>query len=376
MSKSICCDKIRVLFVCTVPTAKSGIPNVIFNLLDSFDKSNMDLGYVSINEPTEYYKEWLKNLGVELFIVPRKLFSPLSYIRQLSRIAKGYDIIHVHGNSATMVLEMIAARLGGVELRIAHSHNTSCRMKYIDKLMRPLFYKLCNVRMACGLEAGKWLYGERDFTVINNGIKSDKYRYNRDIRDKIRNELKVEDKKIIGNIGNFVDQKNHNFLIDVFNEITKIQPDAVLLLLGSGPLQPEIEAKGKLYGLLDKIIFAGSVDNPQDYMSAMDLVIMPSLFEGFPLTLVEEQANGLTILASDAITKDTNLTGNVYFMSLSETPGKWSRKVLKILEKSSSSHSETTSKAAQSLIKNARYDISNIAADLKEFYESRLITQA
>lgn len=371
MGESICSDKIKILYVCTVPTAKSGIPNVIFNLLDGFDKSGMDLGYVSINEPSEYYKGQLRNLGVELFVVPRKLVSPLSYIRQLSRIAEGYDIMHVHGNSATMVLEMIAAKLGGVKLRIAHSHNTSCKMKLIDTLMRPLFYKLCNIRMACGTEAGKWLYGKRDFIVLNNGIDSDRYKYNTHIRHKIRQNLKIDNKIIIGNIGNFVEQKNHRFLIDIFKEIAKIQPDAILLLLGTGPLQTEIETRAKNYGISDKIIFAGSVDNPHDFMSAMDIIVMPSLFEGFPLTLVEEQANGLSILASDSITKDTNLTGNVHFISLFDTPEKWAQKALNILE--NSIHSETVSKKSIDLIRGEGYDIINIASDLKNLYKSHFI---
>ncbi len=362
--------KLRVLFVCTVPTDKSGIPNVMFNLLGALDKSNMELGYVAINDPSDFYKRRLKELGVTLHIIPRKITAPWAYITHLAKVARGYNVMHVHGNSATLVLEMIAAKLAGVKVRIAHSHNTQCSMVKIDKAARPLFYALCNARLACGVEAGKWLFGNRDFKVINNGINTDRFRFKESTRHEIREGLEWENVPIIGHIGNFVEQKNHRFLIDVFNAIHHKNPDVKLLLLGSGPLQEEIMNRVKELGLLDSVCFTDSVDNPEEYMCAMDMIVMPSLFEGLPLTLVEEQANGLPCLVADTITRDADMTGLVSYKSLSDSPEYWAISALDILNNSERTKDISLSSIAS--IKAANFDIYEVAKDLKAYYYEQL----
>ena len=361
----------KVLLVCTVPTDKSGIPNVIFNLLDRLDYRQYNIGYVAINEPSDLYRENLDKINAKLFIIPRKIKNPLKYIYQLSKVAKDYDIIHVHGNSATMILEMIAAKIAGVKVRIAHSHNTTCNMKSIDKLARPLFYNLCNGRLACGIEAGKWLFQNKDFKVINNGIDVERFRFNGNTRNLVRTKLGIEDNEyVIGHIGNFVEQKNHSFLIDIFHNLMRFQSKSKLLLLGDGPLKASIQSKVNDLGLSEQVIFAGSVDYPEEYMNAMDVVVMPSLFEGLPLTLVEEQANGLSIVASDTITPDANITGNVHFLSLSENVSSWVKSIQKILNKSL--HCKASSNKAIDQIKKAKYDIDSSVETLESYYDNKL----
>lgn len=361
----------KVLFVCTVPTDKSGIPNVIFNLLDRLDSRKYNIGYVAINEPSDLYREKLDKKNAKLFIIPRKIKNPLKYIYQLSKVATNYDIIHIHGNSATMVLEMIAAKIAGVKVRIAHSHNTTCNMKIIDKLARPFFYSLCNGRLACGIEAGRWLFQKRNFQVINNGIDVEKFRFNGNTRTIVRTKNGIEDNDyVIGHIGNFVEQKNHSFLIDIFNKLTEIRSNTKLLLLGDGPLKVSIQSKVNDLGLSKQVIFAGSVDHPEEYMNAMDMVVMPSLFEGLPLTLVEEQANGLSIIASDTITPDANITGNVHFLSLSENVSSWVKSIQKILNKSL--HYKASSDRAIDQIKKAKYDIDSSVETLERYYDNKL----
>lgn len=360
----------RVLFVCTVPTEKSGIPNVIFNLLNGFNNRDLEIGYVSINDPDPYYKAILKKKNVNLSVIPRRLTHVDRYIRELSKVAKGYDVMHVHGNSATMVLEMIAAKIAGVELRIAHSHNTSCSMRMVDKIMRPLFYHLCNGRIACGKEAGEWLFKKRDFLILNNGIDCEKFRFNESNRSYIRKTLDWDKNKIIGHIGNFVEQKNHEFLIGVFAEIHAKNPNTRLMLLGGGPLQKTIQNKVMDLGLSEEVYFAGSVNNPQKYMSAMDIILMPSLFEGLPLTLVEEQANGLECIVADTITPDADLTDKVQYLSLDAPLSDWMKEVNKRL----SSHTvrEEQSSIAIDQIRKKGFDISYSSALLIDFYKERL----
>ena len=355
----------KVLFVCTVPTDKSGIPNVICNLLSALDPKWFHIGYVSINKPSELFKEKLATINASLYVIPREISHPLRYINNLSKVAREYDIIHVHGNSATMVLEMMAARISGVRVRIAHSHNTTCSMKAIDTIARPLFYRLCNGRLACGTEAGKWLFGDKNFAVINNGINIHKFRFVEASRELVRSRLGIRDEFIIGHIGNFVEQKNHSFLLDVFLSFTRLQPKTKLLLLGDGPLRNSIESKVETYNLTDKVIFAGSVDHPEEYMNAMDIVAMPSLFEGLPLTLIEEQANGLHIVAADTITPDANISGNVRYLPLSDCD-QWALIIKNMLE--NTHHNTVSSEKAVEKIKAAQYDIESVSKNLSEYY--------
>lgn len=360
----------RILLVNTVPTYKNGITNVIFNIVSSSMCPNLNYGYVSISEPDAYYRKKLEEYNIPLYIIPRKILNPLKYIISLKKVAKDYDIIHVHGNSATMVLEMIAAKLSGVKLRIAHSHNTTCSLKLVDKLMRPLFYKLCNGRLSCGEEAGKWLFGQNDFVVINNGINSEKFKFNQSDRENFRNRYNLSNKFVIGHIGNLVDQKNHIFLLDVFYHILKIQPNSNLLLIGDGPLKEVVRNRAEELKIADKLFFMGSVDNPQNYLSAVDLIIMPSLFEGFPLTLVEEQANGLKCLVADTITNMSNLTGFVEFLSLNTSSKDWAIRAIN-LSKDTVDSRKSRSEKAKELISLKGYDIKATTSKLIDFYHRK-----
>jgi len=362
--------KIRLLIVNTVPTERNGITNVVLNLLTAFEHNGISIGYVAISEPETSYKNQLELLGGKLYVISRKITHPHEYVCKLAKIAAGYDIIHVHGNSATMVLEMIAAKMAKVPVRIAHSHNTSCNQKMIDRVMRPLFYGLCNVRLACGNEAGKWLYGDRDFHVVNNGIDTEKFRFNPEYRKELRIALGWDNCRIIGNVGNLVTQKNPHFLLEIFEVFQKKNPDARLLILGEGMLRDILEEYVESRNLTEKVKFMGSVGNPQNYMCAMDVVVMPSLYEGFPLTTVEEQANGLHIIASDKITKDVDLTGNVTFVPLEAPAEKWSEEISEALSQQPDREQESDC-AIQRIIK-AGFNINEIAKNLELLYKDSL----
>lgn len=362
--------KIKVLFVCTVPTERSGIPNVISNLIDSQDETTIKYGYVAINEPNETFIDKLAKANTSLYIIPRKLSNPIGYIYSLAKIAKEYDIMHVHGNSATMVLEMIAAKIAKNKVRIAHSHNTTCKMKFIDILARPLFYHLCNGRLACGKEAGEWLFKKKKFSIINNGINSEKFKFDREKRELIRQKLGIGKEIVIGHVGNFVEQKNHDFLIDVFLKLRDLNNNAKLLLVGDGPLLHTISKRVKGLDLDKSVIFTGSIDNVGEYMNAMDMVIMPSLFEGLPLTLIEEQANGLPILAADTITKDANIASLIKYMPLTESASNWAKRAIEIITEQT--HKEKSSEKAIRMIQKTQYDIKSVTKVLSLYYENKI----
>ncbi|WP_302591403.1 glycosyltransferase family 1 protein [uncultured Muribaculum sp.] len=357
----------KLLVVNTAPSRRNGITSVILSQLQAIDKNGMEIGYVSISDILPEYQKIFDSLGIKTYILSRSIKNAIPYIYRLSNIARHYDIIHVHGNSSTMIMEMLAAKFGGVRIRCVHCHNTTCSVMCLDRLLRPLFYRLCNKRFACGDAAGRWLYGEREFEVINNGINTENFVFDTSKRAAVREQYNLTDKIVLANIANFVSQKNHSFLIDVFVKFAYKVPQARLLLLGAGPLMDEIKQKAVNLAVDDKIIFAGSVPNPADFLSAMDIIVMPSLFEGFPVTLMEGQANGLTSLVSDTITKKTNITGLVNYLSLSAGVDVWASKIEELLPVALSRNNDTSCKAILNIKQNG-YDIKQTATRLKQLY--------
>lgn len=359
--------------VCTVPTDLSGIPNVVFNLFEAFSRDgheDMEMGYVSINPVPDAFAERLRRMGIREYVIPRKISSSLSYVRRLASVAKDYDVIHVHGNSATMILEMAAAKLAHLPVRIAHAHSISCNMKAIDKMMRPWFHLLTTGRVACSDAAGRWLFRNRPFKVVFNAVRTSRFVFNPEVREDVRHKLGLGEAKVIGHIGYFQKVKNQTFLIDILSELLHQDADWRLLLLGDGELREDVRRKAEELGIADKVIMTGNVNNPEYYLQAMDIVCMPSLYEGLPLTMIEEQANGLPILASDTITTEADKTGLVEFLPLSAGANVWAKTLENLLAK----HSRDTETSAQAVasIAKAGFDIDKVAADLKAFYREAL----
>lgn len=359
----------KILIVNTNSTKRDGITNVIFNLLENIDRHGINFGYVSINSPSKEFVERLDALNCKLYVVPRKIRDIIEYIKCLSVLAREYDVIHVHGNSATLTIELFAAKLAGVKYRIAHSHNTKCKMVFADKLLRPLFYKLCNGRLACGKEAGRWLYGNRNFEIIKNGVNTSKFRFDIEKRNAIRNSKGWQDKIVIGHVGNFVEAKNHRFILDVIKSAIFKNDNIRLVCVGSGRLMESSKEYAESLNLNGYIYFTGSVNNPEDYMSVMDLILMPSTHEGLPLTLVEEQSNGLQCLVSDVITSEANLTGGLHFLSLNDPIEKWGDKLLELVTPKVDDRTMISDRNIEQ-IKEKGYDISTEAKKLSDFYRN------
>lgn len=360
----------KVLLVNTVPTEKNGITNVIYNYYRAINKQNLYIDLVTINVPEASYRnEFLQN-GGRIYTLERNLRHPLHYMRCLSELARGYDILHAHGNSATMVLEMYAAKKAGVPVRIAHSHNSNCKYHVVDKLCRIPFYAFCNARLACSSEAGYWLFENRSFKILNNGIDTEMFHFEEGKRLSIREKLGWVDCKIIGHVGNFLEAKNHAFIMDIFQQISLKDVSFRLLLLGKGEKMEEIKDRVAKMQLSDKVCFAGATDYVNDYLCAMDVIVMPSLHEGLPLTLIEEQANGLPCIVSDVITREADKTGLLEFYSLQTTASAWADRISAIVL--SETGRKGRSVQAIESIRQSGFDICKQADRLKEFYKSQL----
>lgn len=315
----------RILMVNTVFTEKNGITNVIMNLVSSIPDKNIHFDLLSINEPNQEYQDIIQSQGGKIYVIERRIRHAFKYMMQLQKIIQKnkYDIVHIHANSRLCVLDLIGAIMGGCKVRIVHSHNTTCVYKRIHILLMPLFKLLCTGCLACSSEAGKWMFGNNNFDIIPNGIFLEKSAFDANARQKIRLKYNLENKIVLGNLAGFVKQKNQSFLIDVLCELLKSSDRYILLLMGDGATKYQIIEKINSMRLNDSVVFTGVVDQVAPYLSACDLFIMPSLYEGFPLALVEAQTNGLNCIVSDTITKDIDLTGNLSFLSLNEPLEKW-----------------------------------------------------
>lgn len=344
----------------------TGVSVSVMNYYNVMDKTNIIIDFVVPNKVDDSFKNLINSNGGKVYQLSMRNRNPFQYLCQLTKIMKTsyYDIVHTHGNSCTLVIEMCAAILAGVKIRIAHSHNTTCSHKFINKLLRPFFNKTYTHGFACGLDAGKWLFRNKEFTVILNGININKFTYNFEKRKEYKEKYNIKEKKVIGHVGAFNYQKNHEFLIDIFYELTKIDPNYVLMLAGDGELRPLIEQKVISLGLYDKVVFLGKTLEVPELIQAMDIMVLPSRFEGLPIVLIEWQSACLPCLVSDKVTKEAKLTNLIEFMSLEKEAIIWAQKIHEITIIDREEIREQILKELQ----EAGYDINHNAAILSNLY--------
>jgi len=331
-------DVIRVAHVIGC-VSKGGVESVVFNYYKFIDKTKFQFDFI-IDEgsPCEIPEEIL-NLGCKVYKIHSYTKLP-AYIKALKKIfiQGNYKIVHSHMNTLS-VFTLFAAKQANVPVRIAHSHSTAGKgegefarnlMKYS---LRP-FAKLYPTHLfACSEYAGRWLFGNKAFNkrkvaVFNNAIDASKFVYNEEIRNKVRNGLGINKKFVVGHVGRFVTAKNHNFLLDIFNEVHKKNKNSILLLIGDGELKNNIERKVNNLNLQDNVIFLGNRNDVSELYQAMDVFVLPSLYEGFGMVAVEAQFAALPTIVSTKVAIETKLTNFVDFLNLSYKAEMWAENIL------------------------------------------------
>ena len=334
---------------------KGGVEEYLMNLSRFCDDPSSKYGYLVAGERTVYEDE-LKVLRTEYFFVPKKqdiVANIKAYQELLVRLRNDYDTIYFNTSGLYYPIPYFFAEKYNYRI-VLHSHLTSGA-----RLKRPLHYlnrwwinKLCSLRLACSTPAGKWMFGDKErFQLIPNAIDIERFRFNKPKRDEYRKKYNLGDSYVIGNIGRLHQVKNQIFLIDFLKEIVSRNNDARLLLVGDGEMRPAIEDHARELNVLDRVVFAGQTNQPEYFYSAMDCFVMPSLVEGFPITLVEAQANGLPCVVADTITNETNITGHISFRSLSQTASSWADAILSSKERFD----------AIEIIKSKGYDVHSLA---------------
>lgn len=310
-----------------------GVESVVMNYYRHIDRSKIQFDFICDSDSTNIPYEEIEKLGGRVILVPpyQKLFK---YIKELKKVFKenNYKIVHSHINTLS-VFPLYAAKKAGVKVRIAHSHSTTNKKEKKKNLMKQVLRPFSKIYatdyFACSELAGRWLFGDKTYNkgevfILNNAIDVEKFAYNEKIRKEKRKELKIKDSTlVIGHIGRFVAQKNHTFLIDIFNEVHKKNKDSILLLVGQGPLMDEIKEKVNNLNLTNYVKFLGQRNDVNELYQAFDVFVLPSLYEGLPVVGVEAQASGLLCLLSDDMTKETKILDSTKFMSLNESNTKW-----------------------------------------------------
>jgi|SRR5690554_3601726 len=359
---------IKLLIIMTSPLDISGISNNLMNYYKYLDKSDMIIDFVAPNKVPERIKNRIIVNNGNIYELRNRTKNPLLYFITLLKIIKrnNYNIVHAHGSSSTLALEMLAAKYAGTKIRIAHSRNTVAEHKIAHKLFKPFFNKSYTHGFACGKAAGEWLFKSDDFTIIKNGNDIAKFTFNLESREFYRNKFNIEDKIVLGHIGHFNYQKNHNFLINVFHNLTLKSSKYVLLLVGDGSLRLEIENKVKKLGIENSVIFTGKSLEVDRLIQAMDLLVFPSRYEGLPNVLIEAQISGLPCLVSNNITNEVNLTNLVQFMNLDLGVNAW---VDYIINMKTIKREETSKNAVRKIIDQG-YSIKDNSIELKKIYEN------
>ena len=307
----------------------TGISVVIMNYCKALDKNKYDLTIIAGTPIAGQYVTEAEKFGIKIISLPSRHKAPFKHYLTLYKTLKAgqYDIVHDHGNSSMMAIELTIASLAGVKVRIAHSHNSVCPNIKLHRLLNPYFKNTYTKALACGTLAGEWLFGKNQFEVLPNGFNTREFIFNEKAREQFRQELHVENCFVIGHIGRFNEQKNQPFLLQVFKEIACHRKDAVLLLVGAGP---DFESTKQLvikHPYKDQIILYGETKNASDLYSTMDVFVLPSRYEGLPVVLLEAQISGLPCIVSDSVTKEVDF-GKIQWESLAKEPLIWADRIL------------------------------------------------
>lgn len=270
------------------------------------------------------------------YFVPKYKSSPFKCLAALNKFFKEngrkYKYIHVHTGLTAEILYCFPFCLMYRNKVIVHSHYSGGKNTKQNKLFRPLVNVLVNKRLACSVSAARWMFGEKNVKkacIINNGIDTERFSYQLEPRKKIRQKYGVENQFIVGHVGRFSSEKNHDFLIDVFEAVKKKKRNAMLMLVGTGELEQEIRDKVQAKKLEGSILFTGVQSNINEYYSAFDCFVMTSWFEGLPVVGVEAQAAGLPCLFSDGIPKKILITDRAKTVPLSDSAEVWAELICK-----------------------------------------------
>lgn len=356
---------------------RGGIETMIMNLYRNMDREKVQFDFLAHYGREAAYNEEIRAMGGKIYEMPAlkdeahayywKLFSYLKALKQFFKEHPEYHVIHGHMTN-TAILYMPIAKKYGVTCRISHSHNTRGKAGLLglvtDLLQRPI-YRYATDFFACSEAAKHWFYPEKliaagKVQVLANAVDARRFRYCPEKRAQMRQRLNLDGKLAIVCVARFRPEKNQGFLMDILREMRKTRDDVVFVFAGEGPCENEVKRKAREYGLEEHTRFLGMRTDVPDILSASDAFVLPSLWEGLPVTVIEAQANGLYCVVTEGLTEEMNALGMVEYISLKKSPAEWGKTLIKAAQRPRRDTCEE--------MKSSGYDINTTAPWLQEFY--------
>ena len=349
-----------------------GLEALLMNIYRNIDREKVQFDFIIHTDSKGASEEEILKMGGNIYKMPKyKIMNHFKYTNEwenLFEADKDYKIIHSHIGAKSYPFFKIAKK-GGL-FTILHSHTISVSKGLTllaRRILQKKLVKITDYRIACSTPAGEVLHGNNDFEIFKNAIKVEKFLFSQSVRNEVRNELKLDNKFVIGHVGRFDYVKNHEFIIDVFYEVKKRKSNAFLVLVGMGlekdvkPIADKVEA----LGLSDNVAFLGARADVNRLYQGMDLLLFPSRFEGLGMAIIEAQTASLPCVVSDAIPSEVKITDLVEFIPLDKGAEYWSEKVL--------NHADENSRKdiQENIVKEIResgYDIKELARKYKDFY--------
>ena len=332
---------------------------------------DVEFGYVILGNKT-FYEDELKRLNAQYYFVPDKnqlVQNILGIYHLFKKLRNEYQTIYFNTSGLYYPIPYILAEMFNYDI-LLHSHSMKPAEKFQFKrilhyINRTWIRKKTRGNFACSYPAGEWMFGKRYMqesrvTIIPNAINLDKYKINSAVNNEIRKKNGWQDKIIVGNISRFSKEKNHGYIMRVFKELTKISDKYMLLLVGTGELESKTRQLAKEMKIENSVVFYGQTQNPEYIIQCMDCILMPSIQEGFPITLVEAQAAGVQCVVSDNITKEVNICKSVHFFSINESPMVWAEAINQL---------DFTRKENIAILKKAGFDILDVDSRVLKLME-------
>lgn len=354
-------------------TPSGGIYTFLKNIQQHVDNELFEMRYIfSMDKKTQFFLNSFSSENVKVLpsLHLRNIFLFFKMLNGFYKEeCKNIDMIHIHSPNIALP-HLLFSKIYGIKVRVLHSHNTKHADVFFKKIRNFLFSclnnSLVNARLACSKIAGDFLFSKKDFFVIKNGIDLSVFRFDKNKYNAVRKKLRLMENKVYGHVGGFLPQKNHKFLLQIFSEIIKREPNAKLLLVGDGVLKHQIEKSVISSGLENDVYFLGQRDDVADLIQAMDVFLFPSVFEGLGFVVIEAQAAGLPCFASDQVPEESKVTDLIKYIPLTKSATEWSELII------NNTQLLPCREEYELSVKNSGYDIHDCVESLQNFYLSQL----
>ncbi len=359
----------KILFVVKNMRLSNGVASYAMNYYRKLNGSDIQFDFLIISDVGSPYYSEIEESGNKVFFMPSYKKEPFKIIPYLNRLFTNnkYDVVHCNVmNSGSVILKI--AKIHKVPVRILHSHATQTGDKKWKELRNKLFcavsLKNANTYFSCSHLAGDYLFGKDNYYLIPNAIDVDKYSYDQQKRNFLREEEYCEKKLIVTTVGRFTRQKNPIFIVDIVDELSKMGIEFTFWWFGNGELEPEVHKYAHEKGVDKYIKFWGANPKVMDYYSAADIFILPSLYEGLPVVGIEAQVAALPVLLADTITTETKISDSVRFLPIASAK-LWAKYIAELRD----CNRETIAKT----LNLSEYKIENQAKKLKNLYSDLLM---